>query len=83
MLIAPASQNQFGIGVVSSNPVLAVKFQSYHDNIMNVKAVKRNPTNVTKFGATHLGKNCSIKCTKETEKEEIEKQKHTQKRMST
>lgn len=58
MLNAANAQNQFGIGVVPSKPVLESKPQSYQDSNTKFSAVNRKPTNVIRFGATHRGKNC-------------------------
>lgn len=66
---AAINQNQFGIGVVPSYPVLEAKPQSNHDNMIKFSAVNKKPTNVIRFGAIHLGKNCFFCAKWENDKE--------------
>lgn len=54
---AANAQIALGIGVVCGLPLLAQKFQSYHDSSTKFNTVNRNPTNVIVFGAIQGGKN--------------------------
>lgn len=71
--MAAHNHTMFGIGVVPSNSELAIKLQSYQESITKFKAVKRKPTNVITFGATHRGKYCNLKRTINIGKWKIEK----------